>query len=364
MWVGQYIGRTTSDAADVYTSGPFTLAGRKHELVLGGSLARRQWKNDGYFNAAGYDTAVADYYRWVGKVPAPVWNAAPDYTNDETTRERGLYAAARWNLDPRLKLITGGRWSSYRNKVQGLDESGVFTPYLGVVADLTPQYSLYASYTGIFTPQSAQDEQGRTLDPLQGKNYEIGAKAALLGGRLNASAAVFRMQQDNFALETGGKTPSGNPAFRAVQGVVTKGYELEVSGEVAKDWQLQAGFTRSVSRQNEQRVTTLTPSNQFNLHASHKLGGALAGLTLGGGARWQDKTWGDIDQPGGGKALHTVQGYWLFDAMARYEFSKRLSAGININNLLDKKYYTIFSWYSTYTWGAPRSVTVNANYKF
>jgi outer-membrane receptor for ferric coprogen and ferric-rhodotorulic acid len=364
MWAGQYIGRTTSDAADVYASGPFNLAGRKHELVVGGSLAKRRWTNSGWWDAGSYELAVSDYYNWQGQVAAPAWGATPDFSNDETTRESGVYSAARWNLDDRLKLITGGRWSNYRNKAQGMDESGVFVPYLGLVGDINASYSLYASYTGIFSPQSSQDEQGQTLDPLQGKNYEIGAKAALLGGRLNASAAIFRLEQDNYAIESGGLTPTGGTAYRAAQGVKTKGYEIEISGQVSPDWQLQAGYSHSVSRQDGARVTTLTPANQFSLHTSHKLADSLAGLTVGGGARWQDKTWGDISTPSGGTTKHTVQGYWLFDAMARYEFSKQLSASLSVSNLLDKKYYTIFSWYSTYTWGAGRTVNLNATYKF
>ncbi len=50
--------------------------------------------------------------------------------------------------------------------------------------------------------------------------------------------------------------------------------------------------------------------------------------------------------------------------MARYEFSDRLSATLNVNNLLDKRYYTIFSWYSTYTWGEPRDVRLAMMYRF
>ncbi|WP_431256712.1 TonB-dependent siderophore receptor [Roseateles chitinivorans] len=368
MWIGQYIGKTTSDAADVYATGPFTLGGRKHELVVGGSLARRQWKNDGYYLADGYDVNVPNYYQWNGQVPEPVWHSTPDFANDETTRERGVYAAVRWNLPADLKLITGGRWSAYRNKAQGLDESGVFVPYLGAVWDLTREYALYASYTDIFTPQSSQDEAGRTLDPLRGKNYEAGVKASWLNGRLNASAAYFQLQQDNFAIETGGKTPTGGVAYRAADGIKTKGVEFEISGQITPSWQLQAGYTNSVSRQQGTRVTTLTPANQFSLYTTHKLdgafGGALNGLRVGGGARWQDKTWGDIATPSGGTMKHTVDGYWIFDAMASYEFNKNLSASINVTNLFDKKYYTIFSWYSTYSWGAPRAVSVNATYRF
>lgn len=50
--------------------------------------------------------------------------------------------------------------------------------------------------------------------------------------------------------------------------------------------------------------------------------------------------------------------------MARYEFSDRLSATLNVNNLVDKRYYTIFSWYSTYTWGEPRNVRLAMTYRF
>ena len=119
-----------------------------------------------------------------------------------------------------------------------------------------------------------------------------------------------------------------------------------------------------VARQQSERVSTLTPANQFSFYSSYRLGGSLSGLTLGGGARWQDKTWGDVSHPTQGTVKHTVDSYWLFDAMASYQIDKNLSVNLNVNNLLDKKYYTIFSYYSTYTWGEPRSVTLAMNYKF
>lgn len=364
LWVGQYIGRTTSDAVDAYTNGTFRLGGREHELVAGLSVARRHWTNAGWWNLPGYNLEVDNYYDWTGKVPAPSWGGTPDYTNDEFTREKGFYVVSRWNLRDDLKLITGGRWSTYRNAVEALDESGVFVPYVGAVYDLGKHWSMYASYTGIFTPQSLQDEQGRMLDPLQGKNYEIGAKAEFFGGRLNASAAVFRLEQDNFGIETGGMTPTGGIAYRAAQGVKTRGYEMEVSGRIAAGWQLQAGYSHQVSRQQGVQVSTLTPASQFTFYASHRFSGPWMGLTLGGGARWQDKTWGDISTPDGNNQVFTAKNYWVLDATARYAFDEHLSASLTVDNLLDKKYLTIFSWYSTYTWGEPRSVNLNVTYRF
>lgn len=364
MWIGQYIGKTKSNAFDAYLSGPFNLFGREHELVVGGSLSESRWTNKGYWNAPGYDTSVSDFYNWQGKVPAPGWPGGPDYTNDETTREQGLYVTARWNIRDDLKLITGGRWSRYRNRVEGQDESGVFVPYLGVVYDLNDTWSAYASYTSIFSPQSAQNEQGRTLDPLKGNNYEAGIKASFYNGRLNASAAVFQLEQDNFGIETGGTTPSGGVAYRAAQGVKTKGFELEMSGQLTRAWQISAGYTHNVARQQGERVSTLTPANQFSVFTNYRLNGKLAGLTVGAGARWKDKTWGMISAPNGTTVKHTVDSLVLVDLMARYDFTKKLSGSVKVSNLLDKKYYTIFSWYSTYTWGEPRNIMATMRYEF
>ena len=44
---GKYTGETVSDSADLYVSGPFSLGGREHELVLGGSISASEWKGKG-----------------------------------------------------------------------------------------------------------------------------------------------------------------------------------------------------------------------------------------------------------------------------------------------------------------------------
>lgn len=358
-WEGKYVGKTVADAVDVYASGPFQLLDRRHELVLGGSLTKRRWTNRGYWAGS---NEVPDYDAWDGRLPEPDWdNASWKGRNRETTRENGLYGAVRWNLRDDLKLISGARVLNY--ETSDIDESGVVVPYLGAVYDLDQRFSVYASGTTIFMPQSAQTEAGKTLDPQEGRNLEAGVKAEFFGGRLNASAAVFHLKQDNYAQETGGLTPSGGTAYRAIDGVTTKGYELELSGQVAPNWQLHAGYSHKVSRQDGLKVSTLTPENQFSLYSSWKPA-AVPGLTLGGGARWQDKTWGDVSHPTLGTVRHEVDGYWVADAMVSYQFSPRLTGRLNVTNLFDKKYYTIFSVYSTYSWGQARAVALNLDYRF
>lgn len=360
-WEGKYVGKTVANAADVYATGPFELLGRKHELVLGGSHSKRRWTNQGYWTNG---TQVSGYYDWNGHLPEPQWGrlpAANKYSDNEVTRESGIYAAARFNLRDDLKLIAGSRVLDYENETT--KESGVVVPYLGAVYDLNEQYSVYGSYTTIFQPQSAQDQQGRTLDPLEGSNYEAGIKGSFFNGRLNASLAYFILEQDNYAEETGGLTPSGGTAYRAIDGVRTKGFEVEVSGRLTPEWQIHAGFNHKISRQQGEKVATLSPENQFTLSSTYKPA-FLPGLTLGGGARWQDKTWDQVSDQDGNSVKHTMENYWLLDAMASYQINRNLSANLNVTNLLDKKYHTIFSWYSTYTWGEPRSAMLTLKYKF
>jgi len=362
FWFGRFVGKTTSKNVDFYANGPFQLFGREHELVLGSGLTRRVWENAGGrvpINA-GYPTAPDNYYRWRGNVPSPIWS--PAVHDREVTRENGVYASTRLNLHDDFKLILGSRVIHYRK--EPMRESGLVVPYAGAVYDLSQNFSVYASYSTIFSPQSLQTESGSTLDPLEGENVETGVKAEFFGGRLNASLAVFQLVQDNFGVASGGLTPSGGTAYRAVQGVKTQGFETEISGQLTPQWQIQAGYSHKVSKRDGEKVSTLTPENQFSLHTSYKLAGALQGLTLGGGARWQSKTWGDVFNPVAGRRIkHTVSGYWLFDAMASYRFNKQLSVSLNVSNLLDKRYYSIFNAYSTYTWGEPRRVMLNMRYE-
>ena len=364
MWTGNYKGETKSNAADIYASGPFQLLGREHELVVGASISESTWKNDGYGAPTDYKTSVDQYYQWNGNVPEPDWQSGSHWTNNETTKQNGLYLTTRLNLRDDLKVILGGRFANYKS--ENIKESGIFVPYLGMVYDLNDTYSAYASYSTIFSPQSAQDIAGKTLDPQQGENYEIGVKGEFYDGRLNTSLAYYQLEQDNYAQAVADVlTPSGNTAYEAIQGVKTKGVELEITGEIMPDWNLHAGFNHKVSKQLGSKISTLTPENEFTLYTSYKVNQWVDGLTIGGGVRWQDETWGDVNNPQYADPVkHTVSDYWLVDAMANYKVNDQLSLSFNVNNLLDEKYYTIFSYYSTYTWGEGRNYNLGLKYKF
>ena len=130
-------------------------------------------------------------------------------------------------------------------------------------------------------------------------------------------------------------------------------------------WSVSAGYTQfRASDANGTDVNTIYPRKLLRLFTSYRLHGDLAGLTLGGGVNWQDKTYTAAAIPLGNIDRIEQDAYALVNLMARYEFSKQLSAQLNINNVFDKKYFAMFDAYSQMTYGAPRNATLKMTYKF
>ncbi|WP_175563013.1 TonB-dependent siderophore receptor [Pseudomonas sp. FSL W5-0203] len=366
---GKYTGETVSDSADLYVSGPFSLGGREHELVFGGSISASEWNGNGYWNLA---PNLVDFNNWHGNAPQPDWGK-PQSKNDDTVRQTGMYMTTRLNLADDLKLLLGGRVVNYT--VTGYNptyrESGRFVPYVGAVYDLNDTYSVYASYTDIFMPQESynRDRDNKLLEPDEGQNWELGVKADFLDGRVNASAAYFEIHEDNRSVSDDDynnlkPTPS-NYAFKGTQ-AVTKGYELEMSGELAPGWQLQAGYTHKIVRDDKDvKISTFEPEDQVSLYTTYKLKGNLDKLTVGGGARWQSVGWQNIyNSPRGGYEEFSQEAYWLVDLMTRYQFTKNVSATLNINNVFDKSYYTNIGFYNSAAYGEPRNFMLSTRWDF
>jgi outer membrane receptor for ferric coprogen and ferric-rhodotorulic acid len=168
------------------------------------------------------------------------------------------------------------------------------------------------------------------------------------------------MRTDNTAEEQG-LNDNGDSIYRAVKGAMRHGYELELSGELARGWQAQGSVVMNTS--NLESAST-TPEHQFKLGSSYRFGGgALQGLTLGGGMRWQSAI-----STSRGTATLRQDAYWLFDLMARYQVDRHLSFTVNVDNAFDKKYFSGVTNFTSqglfYTWGMPRSVNLSARYDF
>ncbi|MNX21269.1 Ferric-pseudobactin BN7/BN8 receptor precursor [compost metagenome] len=376
VWVAKWPIPKTQNAVDASLSGAFDAFGRQHDLVVGASASRTRGDYDMYplWVAPGYDAKIPDIRQWNGDMPEPDWQSTGK--RYYTEKQASIYGAVRLRPTDALSLVLGSRvtwWdqqasynytdgSSYPDNMR---EQGVYTPYAGVVYDLTSTVSAYASYTSIFQPQQAQTASGGVLAPIKGNTYEIGLKSAFLDGRLNGSLALFRTRQDNYAMLDGDRlAPNGDNAYVAADGAVMRGVEAEITGELTPGWQMQLSYAY-VDRRLPEGFTTQVglPRHIAKLYTTYRLPGDLAALTVGGGVRWESGSNYSSRGPGG-QPLESSQGaYALVDLMARYQFSPQWSATLNLNNVFDKKYYASTNVYSNY-YGAPFSAMLGVNYRY
>lgn len=353
---GFYNTERKVDGIDGYIDGPFQLFGREHQFMAGLSYNKREFANYGDFQMGGpgwnpFDT----YLNWTGNIPQPNWNPLALASEGTITQKAG-YAAARLSLADPLKLILGARYTDWKSEGEGADrQHKVTTPYAGLVFDINDTYSAYTSYTEIFQPQTLKDRNGSYLDPVDGKSYEVGVKGAWFDNRLNASLAVFRIEQDNLGQITGEPVPGSQNefAYRAARGTVSRGFEFELNGELAPGWNATFGASRYVAKDaNDADINTNLPQTALKLFTSYTPQ-SLQELTVGGGANWQNRIYYPV--PAYGRIEQS--GYALVSAFVRYRISPEFSVQANLNNLLDKRYYSQITGYGAYGDGRNGSLT-------
>jgi outer membrane receptor for ferric coprogen and ferric-rhodotorulic acid len=361
-----------TDALDASLEGRFTLWGRQHDLVTGfNGYSSREDTPRLYatFDAMGMFQVLP----WDGHgVPEPDWTSVTLYAPSQiTTRQHGAFAALRLRPADALSVIVGGRVSTWKTREKNTKtgaitddrkENSVFTPYAGLVYDLNRQVSAYASYTSIFKPQNYEDADGSILDPEEGENYELGLKSEWFNKRLQASAAFFEVRKDNLAVADGNrKTPEGNQAYTAANGTKGRGWEVELSGELMRGWQLQGGYTRIVTRgEDDKRLNADTvPKHQLKLFSTYTPPG-FNRLTIGGGALWQSEIY-DAGKSGLARKTYTQKAYTVVNLMARYAFDDHLSLTATLDNVFDKAYRTHVGYHD---YGPPRNFMLTARYQF
>ncbi|PEQ13991.1 hypothetical protein B2G71_04320 [Novosphingobium sp. PC22D] len=367
--------------ASFRASGPYTLFGREHDLMVGISYSDSRDQNDdfpGWWSGSAYSHPNYNFFDLIdsGEIDKAPLSASGAKFGTIVKHASG-YAATRLKPLDGISLILGGRitnWTEQDWNEGATDstassgpktkEKGVFTPYGGLVVDITDSVSAYVSYSKIFNPQTNEDIDGDRLAPLTGANYEGGLKASFFDEKLNASIAVFYIAQDNFALDTGLLNPKGNTAYEAVSGTKSKGFELEVSGEALPGWQVSGGFSHAkVKDRDDAPLETHIPVDTFKFFSSYDFSDTLEGVTIGGNLRWQGRVYReDAFGVWANNDIFEQDGFVLVDLMARYAVSEHLSLTANVNNIFDQKYFSAVGYSGRY--GTPRQALVSAKYQF
>jgi outer membrane receptor for ferric coprogen and ferric-rhodotorulic acid len=251
--------------------------------------------------------------------------------------------------------------------------SHVVQPYGALMYRINENLSWYASYADIYLTQQQTllRAPGTPFGPEHDDTFESGLKGAWRDGALNASLALYRVEQRNVPVLAVASDVAdcclGSETGRS------QGVEFEVDGELARGWRIGSGYTYNVYvTGTENWPVESTPRHLLKVWTSLRLSGALSRWTVGGNLRAQTAMPGsevEVCEPQlpmctlGTQA--TTSPYAVVDLRAGYELSRNWQVALSVNNVLDKRYYVSQDTPNLGLWyGDPRNFMLRIDAKF
>lgn len=342
-----------------------------HELLVGGEVGRQttdNFRRTGYFAGNATSALVPTSSPTVSRLVA-YRQSASDPDNETVVGTGSLYVQDQISLTPAVRLLGGLRYERFsirfndRRASAGRSRTdGLLSPRAGIVVKPSALTSVYASYGLSFLPGSGDQfvslsEVTGALRPERFTNYETGIKWDVLD-RLALSAAIYRLDRTN----TRSIDPIQPERLIQTGAQRSQGFELSAMGDVMPAWKLAAGFARQSAKITSATdfsaagaIVPLVPRTTLSLWNKYSFPrgfGAALGLVS------QSKSFASIDNK------VTLPGFSRLDAALFAGIGMGFSAQLNVENLLDRKYFARAHNNNNISPGSPRAarLTVKADF--
>ncbi len=342
-----------------------------HSLLVGAEFGRQETDNlrtTGYFGATGATATSVNVPltnpRYTG--PLNFRPSATDPDNHGIAKVAAAYVQDQIALSPQWQAILGVRYDrfdvDFRNNRNGQHVSStdnLVSPRAGLIYKPVEPVSIYASYSTAQMPRAGEQLtslslSNRALDPEKFTNYELGAKWDVRPD-LALTAAVYRLDRSNVLVTT------NSPGVSVLlDGLVTEGVEVGVSGKLAQAWSVMGGYayqdgeitgTTSGPKMEPAQLPKHSASLWNRYDFSPRWG-------VGLGAVYRSEMFASTTNQ------VTLEGYTRYDAAVFFTLNKNLQMQLNIENLLDKKYFASSHNDNNITPGSPRALYLRANFSF
>ena len=354
---------------------PFATGSVRHQILAGLELARQATDNlrlTGYFTSLSPTTTAitVPLARPRTHLPLTFLPGATDAHNHGIAHTAAIYAQDQITLLPQLQALAGVRLESFtvdfldrRTGTTVANTDQLVSPRTGLVYKPAAALSLYASYSTAFVPRAGEQLSSltltnRSLAPEKFSNYELGAKWDLHHD-LAFTAAAYRLDRRNVAVSD----PTDPTKSLLVDGQRGNGLELGLTGRLTRNWSVVGGYayqdgtlraTQSATVVAGARLAQL-PRHTFSLWNRYDCN---ARWGLGLGTLYRDELFASTD--------NTVRlpGFVRFDAALFYRFNAHLRAQLNVENLLDRAYYSSAHSNTNLTPGSPRALRLGVTTRF
>jgi catecholate siderophore receptor len=388
---------TRANITDVY--GTFMTGRVEHSIAVGLEISSEEMYNRNYsvealFNANAV-TAFANSCSAPGAVgaasnyncttlaspnPHDPWSGTIAPSGSATLAEadtRSVYAFDTLGFNEQWSLNIGVRYDDYETRQWSgavdaptrLDNTADFVNHqLGLVYKPVANGSLYLSTATSSNPSGNTLGDGTEnlgssnadLEPERNRSHELGVKWALLDDRLQVTSALFRTEKTNarVSIEPGRGGAQENLGTQEVDG-----FEVGAVGNIGSSWQVLASYTYLDSvigddgpiGANDGNEFPNTPRNSASLWTSYAFD---RGVTVGAGANYVDRRFGDADNS------IWAPSYITYDAMASFPVGQHTSLQLNLQNLTDEVYF-VRPYQAHYaSIGPARSAVLSVNLEF
>ncbi|WP_020484258.1 TonB-dependent siderophore receptor [Methylomonas sp. MK1] len=357
-------------------TGKFNTGVLKHTLLVGGDYYRADARATMH-GFSGFSTDTTNIYNPVHLANA--WTVPPEQVNTQnyTLPWFGLYAQDQVELPHNVHLMGGLRYDSAEISTSGgTPDSIVYSPTTsedrvsprgGVVWQPIPEVSVYGSYTENFGAANTLN-QGIPLPPQTAQQWETGIKTELFDGRFMATLAYFDLKKQNLPMQTSPLTT------KAIGSAESRGIEFDFSGEILPGWNVIGAYAYTPFAKTTKDAATAydadfnavginagntglrlnnAPKHNGSLWTTYELQtGALQGLKFGAGMKALSQREIGYNESAQAPGYATVN---LMASQAWQVSKSKITAQLNVDNLLDKTYTaSIYSYGPTY-YGAPRT---------
>ena len=247
-------------------------------------------------------------------------------------------------------------------------------PMAGLLFQPSKEWTFYGSYSTSFVPiaPNMQNAAG-VFDfvPEKGKQFEFGAKAELMRGRLYMTLAFFDIKKENtLALVTCNAGITGT-CMQPVGAETSRGAEFEMNFRPMNNWQIAAGYSNvdaKIDKSNAAATAPLVgsqltnaPKQKVNLWSRYDFTAGLKGLGIGFGVSRVSDQPGNLPTSANARVLR-LPSYTVADLGFYWLVAGKFDYALKIGNVFDKLYYdSVGSTLADLSVvpGAPRSLTLS-----